>query len=139
MASPENLHAVRLFASFFVPFYFFREGLEVPTGALVVKALLYGVAFAAVVLPIRIVKGWLQVRYLSGRSIRGGFRVSLALLPTLIFTLVIAGILRDIFHINDALYGGLLVYAAIATILPSFLLPKVTPRVLAVIASEAGA
>jgi Kef-type K+ transport system membrane component KefB len=139
MASPENLHAVRLFASFFVPFYFFREGLEVPTGALVVKALLYGVAFAAVVLPIRIVKGWLQVRYLSGRSIRGGFRVSLALLPTLIFTLVIAGILRDIFQINDALYGGLLVYAAIATILPSFLLPRVTPRMLAVIATEAGA
>lgn len=33
VASVENLHAVRLFASFFVPFYFFHEGLEVPMGA----------------------------------------------------------------------------------------------------------
>src|SRR5271168_2290119 len=28
LASEENLRAVRLFASFFIPFYFFREGLE---------------------------------------------------------------------------------------------------------------
>jgi hypothetical protein len=51
-------------------------------------------------------------------------RVSVALAPTLIFTLVIAGILHEVFHIDDALFGGLLVYAAISTILPSFVLPR---------------
>jgi Kef-type K+ transport system membrane component KefB len=124
LASPENLHAVRLFASFFIPFYFFHEGIDVPTGALVLKSLLYGAALSLVVIPIRIGKNWLQVRFLSHRTAQGGIRVSVALAPTLIFTLVIAGILREAFHISDALYGGLLVYAAVTTILPSFVLPR---------------
>jgi len=124
LASHENLHAVRLFASFFVPFYFFQQGMEVPTGALVVKALLYGLALSVIVLPIRIAKNWLQARYFSRRDPAGGMRVAVALTPTIIFTLVIAGILHESFHIDDAIFGGLIVYAAISTILPSFVLPR---------------
>ena len=56
----------------------------------------------------------------------GATRVAVALTPTLIFTLVIAGVLSDSFHIDDALFGGLLVYAAISTILPSFVLPRLS-------------
>jgi Kef-type K+ transport system membrane component KefB len=123
LASPENLHAVRLFASFFIPFYFFHEGLEVPAGALVAKSLLYGVALSAVVIPIRIAKMWLQARFLSHRTAQGGFRIAIALTPTLIFTLVIAGMMRELFHVSDELYGGLLVYAGITTMLPSLVLP----------------
>jgi Kef-type K+ transport system membrane component KefB len=123
LASDENIHAVRLFASFFVPFYFFHEGLEVPAGALVLKALFYGVAFSAVLIPIRVAKCWAECHYFSGRTSKSGIRVAIALTPTLIFTLVIAGILHETFHIDDSLYGGLLVYAAISTILPSFVLP----------------
>jgi Kef-type K+ transport system membrane component KefB len=115
---------VRLFASFFVPFYFFDEGLKVPAGAFVLKALLCGLALSAVVIPIRIAKSWVECRYFCGRTSQSGIRVSVALVPTLIFTLVIAGILHKTFHIDDALYGGLLVYAAISTILPSFVLPR---------------
>jgi Kef-type K+ transport system membrane component KefB len=123
LASHENLHAVRLFASFFIPFYFFQSGLEVPTGALVLKAVLYGIALVLIVTPVRIAKNWAQARFVSKRSMRGGFRVALALTPTLIFTLVIAGILRERFHLDDALFGGMLIYAAITTILPAFMLP----------------
>jgi Kef-type K+ transport system membrane component KefB len=123
LASEENLNAVRLFASFFVPFYFFHEGLEVPTGALVLKALLYGVAISVAVLPIRVGKNWLEGRVFSKRTSQSGIRVAVALTPTLIFTLVIASILHKSFHIDEALYGGLLVYAAISTLLPSFVLP----------------
>jgi Kef-type K+ transport system membrane component KefB len=123
LASHENLQAVRLFASFFIPFYFFQSGLEVPTGALVLRALLYGIAMVVIATPVRIAKNWAQSHFVSKRSMRGGFRVALALTPTLIFTLVIAGILREKFHIDEALYGGMLVYAAITTILPSFMLP----------------
>lgn len=124
LASDENLHAVRLFASFFVPFYFFNEGLEVPASALVWKSVLYGVALSLAVLPIRIAKDWVGCRFFAGRSTQSGMRVSVALAPTLIFTLVIAGILHEVFHIDDALFGGLLVYAAVSTILPSFVLPR---------------
>lgn len=126
LASPENLHAVRLFGSFFIPFYFFHEGLKVPAGALAPRALLYGLAISAVVLPVRIAKSWVQSRYFTHRTGPGAFRVAIALAPTLIFTLVIAEMLRDAFHISDDLYGGLLVYAAISTMLPSLLLPRLT-------------
>jgi Kef-type K+ transport system membrane component KefB len=122
LVSKENLNAVRLFASFFIPFYFFREGLDVPAAALAPRALLYGLLLS-LILPIRIAKNWLQARYFSHRTPRGSLRVAVALAPTLIFTLVIAGILRDAFHISDTLYGALLVYAAITTLLPSFVLP----------------
>jgi hypothetical protein len=52
-------------------------------------------------------------------------RVSVTLAPTLIFTLVLAGILRDRYAIPDALFGALLVYATVTTALPSFM-PKGT-------------
>jgi Kef-type K+ transport system membrane component KefB len=123
LASTGNLQAVRLFASFFIPFYFFRGGLEVPGGAIVLDSLLYGSAMAVVAIPVRMLSVWLQARFLVGREFRGSFRVALALTPTLIFTLVIASILREKFSLSESLYGGLLVYAAISTILPSLVLP----------------
>jgi Kef-type K+ transport system membrane component KefB len=126
LTSDENLHAVRLFASFFVPFYFFHEGLKVPPGALVLKAVLWGIALSTVVLTIRIAKDWVESRYSFGRNSRSSIRVAVALSPTLIFTLVIAGILHETYRIDDALYGGLLVYAAISTVLPSVVLPRFT-------------
>lgn len=126
LASHENLHAVRLFSSFFIPFYFFHEGMDVPAGALVLKSLLYGVLLSVIVIPIRVGKNWLQTRYLSQRTAQAAFRVAIALEPTLIFTLVISGVLHETFHIPDALYGGLLVYAAVTTILPSLVLPSLS-------------
>ena len=139
VVSAENLRAVRLFSTFFVPFYFFHEGLEVPTGALVFKALLYGIAISLVVLPLRIAKNCLVCHYFCRRTRQGGLRVAIALTPTLIFTLVIAGILRESFHLSDALYGGLLVYAATSTILPSFVLPGLAERTMNAMVAEAEA
>ncbi|MBB4125917.1 Kef-type K+ transport system membrane component KefB [Xanthomonas translucens] len=121
LASDENLHAVRLFASFFVPFYFFNAGTKVPSGALSLQALGLGLALTACVLPLRIGIVWLQRRLLFGEGARSSLRVSLALAPTLIFTLVLAGILRERFAIADALFGALLLYAALSTLLPSLL------------------
>ncbi len=72
LASDENLRAVRLFASFFVPFYFFHEGLDVPANALVWKSLLYGVALSLVALPVRIVKDWVGCRFFQGEALRAG-------------------------------------------------------------------
>jgi Kef-type K+ transport system membrane component KefB len=139
LASQENLLAVRLFASFFIPFYFFHEGLNVPAGALVARSLLYGVALSVVAIPLRVGKAWLQARFFSHRTAKGGLRVSIALIPTLIFTLVIAGMLHDQFHIADELYGGLLVYAGITTLLPSLVLPALKAEGSAKTADEVGA
>jgi Kef-type K+ transport system membrane component KefB len=136
LASEQNLEAIRLFASFFVPFYFFHDGLGVPSAALVAKSLLYGFALAACVIPVRLGVVWLQSHLMKHRGHRGSLRVSIALTPTLIFTLVIAEMLRENFAISPPLYGGLLVYAAIASILPSLVLPALSANQVNPIAVE---
>ncbi|MFZ2650451.1 MAG: cation:proton antiporter [Burkholderiaceae bacterium] len=124
LASDENLRAIQMFASFFVPFYFFYKGMSVPSGALTWTALALGMGLAVVVLPARVASLWLQRRLIKGESALGSLRVATALTPTLIFTLVLATILRERFQVSDMLYGALLVYAAVSTILPSLVLAK---------------
>jgi Kef-type K+ transport system membrane component KefB len=137
LTSAQNLEALRLFASFFIPFYFFHSGLGVPAAAVVTNSLLYGLALAACIIPVRLGVVWLQSRLMQHRGHRGSLRVSIALTPTLIFTLVIAEMLRENFAISPPLYGGLLVYAAIASILPSLTLPAFAERPVNPIAVEA--
>jgi len=124
LASNENLHAIQLFASFFIPFYFFYAGMGVPAAALQWEALRWGLGLSAVALPLRVAQVWCQRRFIKGETAAGSLRVATALTPTLIFTLVLATILRDRFHISDTLYGALLVYGAVSTLLPSFVLAK---------------
>ncbi|MEO7104786.1 MAG: cation:proton antiporter [Rhodoferax sp.] len=124
IASEQNLHAVKLFASFFVPFYFFYSGMSVPQGALQWNSLWIGLAVSAAVIPIRIAFITLQRVVVHKDSVKSGVRIAVALAPTLIFTLVLAGILYERYGISDALFGGLIVYAAISTMLPSLMLAK---------------
>lgn len=124
LASNENLQAIQRFASFFVPFYFFHRGMGVPTGALTVDALILGLQATAVVLPARVGLVWMQRRFIARESRLSSLRVAAALTPTLIFTLVIAGILRERFQISDTLYGALLIYAGLTTMLPALVLRK---------------
>jgi len=124
LASDDNLHAVKLFASFFVPFYFFYRGMNVPAGALTVDALKLGLLITVAVLPLRILGVWSQRRFIKHESAKSSLNVALALTPTLIFTLVLATILRERFGISETIYGALLIYAALTTILPSLVLSK---------------
>ncbi|MBI1395877.1 MAG: cation:proton antiporter [Betaproteobacteria bacterium] len=124
LASDTNLHAIRLFASFFVPFYFFSRGAHVPAGALSWQPLLLGVILSAIFVPVRIAIVWLQRRILFADSHATSLRVSVTLMPTLIFTLVLATILRERYALSDLLFGALLVYAMLTTMLPSFVSVK---------------
>jgi len=124
MASNENLHAIQMFASFFVPFYFFYNGMGVPSGALTLPSLMLGAAITLLALPLRIGLVWLQRRFIRGETALGSLRVATALTPTLIFTLVLAGILRERYQISDVLYGALLIYAGLSTMLPVIFMAK---------------
>lgn len=124
LASDENLRAIQMFASFFVPFYFFYKGLSVPSGALSWAALQLGFILTAVALPLRIGSIWLQRRFIKEETPMSSLRVATALTPTLIFTMVLATIMHDRFQVSDAVYGALLIYAGISTLLPSLVLAK---------------
>ncbi len=119
LASDQNLHAVEVFASFFVPFYFFNAGLEITRDALTWQALGIGVALAAVAIPVRIGLVLLQRRVRLSEAWSKGMRVAVPMIPTLVFTLVIAGILRVEFGLDASIFGGLIVYTVISTMLPA--------------------
>lgn len=123
MASDENIHALRLFASFFVPFYFFHAGSQIARDALTLEALGLGLLLTAVVVPLRVAMVWLQRRVLfRGEHEHSTFKVSVALTPTLVFTLVLAEILHSRFGLSGTLTGALVLYTTLNTLLPSLLL-----------------
>ena len=99
-------------------------GMGVPSGALTWAAFKLGLVLTVVALPLRVGVVWLQRRFIAHESALVSLRVATALTPTLIFTLVLATILRERFGIPDTLFGALLIYAAMSTILPSLVLSR---------------
>ena len=124
LASADNLHALRLFATFFVPFYFFHAGTEISRDALSWEAFGLGLAITVVVVPLRIAIVWLQRRALFGKRGGSNLRVAVALAPTLVFTLVLATILHARFGLPDVLFGALILYTVLNTLLPSLILKQ---------------
>lgn len=122
MASEKMLHAVEVFASFFVPFYFFHAGLHLERGDFLPLSFAVGLTIFALMAPLRVL--WVAglMRVVVTEPLKGGLRVGAALLPTLVFTLVIAGILRDVYAVPGYVFGGLIVYTLANTLLPGFIL-----------------
>jgi len=78
LASDDNLHAVQLFASFFVPFYFFYGGMKVPSAALQWESLWIGLAMTAILLPFRIGTVAAQRFYVNKDSAKSSLDVAIS-------------------------------------------------------------
>ena len=122
MTSSRTLHAVEVFASFFAPFYFFGSGLQLHRADFVLESVVVGAAMVAVAVPAQSLLIALHRRWRLGEPLRRSRSVAISLLPTLVFTLVLAEILRDRFHISPALFGGLIIYALVTTLIPGLVL-----------------
>ncbi len=122
MSSERMLGAVEAFASFFVPFYFFKAGQGVSHGELDLEALITGVALLVLCVSLRLgevaLHRWLALRERPKESLR----IGVALLPTLVFTLVIVDILRERPGVPPALLGALVLYTTLITLLPGLTL-----------------
>ncbi len=127
MASERMLHAIEVFASFFAPFYFFVAGTEMRREYFTLEAVLYGVLLTLVILPIRIGAVALHRRIVLGEPLARSTRVAVPMLPTLVFTLVLAGILRDRFAVAPSLFGALIVYTILNTAVPGLILRTPPP------------
>jgi Kef-type K+ transport system membrane component KefB len=122
LSSEKLLGGVELFASFFIPFYFFKAGLGFERSFFTKESIGLGLAMAAILVPAKTLVVALHRNLSMGEAWRKGARVGLALVPTLVFTLVIGGILRERFAIADNLYGALVVYTLINTVIPGVVL-----------------
>jgi Kef-type K+ transport system membrane component KefB len=119
LASNQMLGSVEAFASIFVPFYFFHAGLALPASTFGWQSIATGAAFAAVVLPLRLLAVVVHRRLRFGESVKHSLRVGVPMLPTTVFTLVIVEILRMSFEVPPHVRGGLIVYAIVSTLAPS--------------------
>jgi Kef-type K+ transport system membrane component KefB len=122
LASDKTMHALELFASFFIPFYFFSAGLHLERSDFSPLALLVGGGFVLIMVPLRLLPVALHRRMVLKEPLKVGMRISASMLPTLVFTLVLAGILRDRFDLPGYLFGGLIVYTLANTLIPGFAL-----------------
>lgn len=120
MVSENMLHAVEVFASFFIPIYFFNAGLHISSDDLNVQAIWIGLGFLLLVIPLRLIMTAVHRRYALGERWWHARRIGIAIIPTLVFSIVIALILRERFQISNGLFGGIIVYALANTLLPSF-------------------
>lgn len=127
-ASERMLGAVEAFAALFVPFYFFHAGLVLQREDLGLEALGLGVAFLVLATPFRLGLVILHRFVRFGEGARESLRVGVPMLPTTVFTLVIAEILRNEFGISPALFGGLVVYTFINTVIPAFVMRAPAPE-----------
>lgn len=128
MSSEEMLNAVEAFASISVPFYFFHAGAGVRREDLSMEALALGLLLLSLGVPLRLATVMTHRRFRLLEGSQQALRVTVPLLPTLVFTLIIAGILREQFAIDSTLFGGLVVYALGTTLLPALLMRTPPPE-----------
>lgn len=129
LSSDRLLQTVEEFAMVFSPFYFFHAGGELSVRDFQPRAVGIGLLLALVLLPLR--AGQIALFQSRGSSFSWGERrrVGVALLPTLVFSIVLLGILRERFALESTLVGALVVYTLIDTLLPGFVLRRNTPTV----------
>jgi Kef-type K+ transport system membrane component KefB len=128
MSSERMLSATQAFASFFIPFYFFKAGLGITTAVLTGEALLTGLVLLAVLGAVRVAVVLVHRHLALHESYQSGSRVAVALLPTLVFALVIAEILRDEFGLDPVRFGALIAYTVATTALPGLLFRTPPPE-----------
>ncbi len=122
LSSHRLTSGVELFASFFIPFYFFKSGLHLQAEQFSLKSLGIGVALLIVVIPIRIFRVAAHRRWVLHEPWALGVRIGTAVVPTLVFTIVLAEILSERFGLAPELFGALMVFTLVNTLIPGFTL-----------------
>lgn len=136
MSSEKMVNALEAFGSVFIPFYFFNAGMHVRASELSLLALGLGIALVFVFAPLRVLLTVTHRRWLLGETTESGGRVGVALLPTLVFTLVLVDLLRTRAGTPDFVLGALIIYTVLNTMIPAFVLRGEPPAFEAVDAGE---
>jgi Kef-type K+ transport system membrane component KefB len=126
--SDRILNSVNSFFSIFVPFYFFSSGLKITTDYFTLNGLIIGIALALTIIPIRIGLLIYSIKHFLSEFWEDRHAISISLTPTLIFGLVMMGILREKFNVNTDILSGLIIYTVLASLIPSIVFKKAPPE-----------
>jgi Kef-type K+ transport system membrane component KefB len=122
MSSEKMIDALESFGSVFIPFYFFHAGSEIAHENISWRAFLVGMLLVALFVPLRVAVISLHRRLALAEAFAVSRRVGSAMVPTLVFTLVIMGILAEQFALPSVMAGALVFYTIVNTTLPAFIL-----------------
>jgi Kef-type K+ transport system membrane component KefB len=122
MSSEKMVDALESFGSVFIPFYFFHAGTEIAGEHITVRSIIIGLLLVATFVPIRVAVISLHRKLALKESFILSRRVGSAMVPTLVFTLVIVSILEDKFGLSGEIGGALVLYTILNTTMPAFLL-----------------
>jgi len=113
--------ALSSFFNVFLPFYFFYAGLKLSFSEFNSEAILLGSIFLVVFIPLRILVNTTSIKYILNDLTKKPYEISLSLMPTLIFGLVIAGILKEKGVVDNKIIYALIFYTLVSSLLPSLI------------------
>jgi Kef-type K+ transport system membrane component KefB len=121
-------NSLAAFFSIFVPFYFFRAGLIITKDFFTLTGLAYGLGMIVICVPIRIASVFFSLKLFIKEFWDDRMKISISLMPNLIFGLVILGILKNKFQVDNNILSGLVVYTLAVSILPAIFFKKMPPE-----------
>lgn len=121
-SNKEMLHSLKFFTNFFTPFYFFHAGAVISPDAFSTSALVLGIVLLIVFIPVRVYMILFHRKLSLKENKELSFPVAASLLPNLVFGLVLAGILKTQFSLQQTYFGALIVYTVGSTLLPPILM-----------------
>ncbi|MGE0442709.1 MAG: cation:proton antiporter [Gemmatimonadales bacterium] len=129
LSSERILNGLEDFGRLFAPFYFFHAGQDIDFRGMTLPIVGVAAGLALVLLPIRIATAWGPVRARRVEASPRGAPIGVALLPTLVFALVLIDIVRERFPVDETILNVLVIYTLVATLVPGFALraPKRAP------------
>lgn len=107
------------FFSVFLPFYFFYAGLGLAIGKFTLEAAGIGIVLAMLFIPLRIFLINNSLKTFLSEFKMNIYKISLSLMPTLVFGLVIANILLERKMVSSPIIYGLIVYTLLTSLLPT--------------------
>lgn len=109
------------FFTVFLPFYFFYAGLKISLKEFQIDALFYGIAALIIFVPLRLLVITSSIKMFLKNVKEKAYGISTSLMPTLIFGLVIASILKERGIIEQKYIYALIIYTMLTSLLPTIL------------------
>lgn len=109
------------FFNVFLPFYFFYAGTKLSFDALSLDSLKFALILFVLFVPIRLLIIKTSLRFFMDEIIEKTYQVSLSLMPTLIFGLVIANVLMERQLVPDKYSYALIIYTLLTSLLPTII------------------
>ncbi|HVZ78598.1 MAG TPA: cation:proton antiporter [Gemmatimonadaceae bacterium] len=122
MSSERMVDALEAFGSVFIPFYFFAAGTHIAHDQITWVSAAVGLGLVLVAVPLRVLVVEGHRRVALDEAPAASRRVAVALVPTLVFTLVLSNLLTHTFGAPPWLVGALIIYTVVNTALPAFVL-----------------